>query len=1145
MLPRIEAKLMSIRFKRRTGLQSAAVRDHVGNLMGSLGIPCFVAQILASRGIGDAESARAFLNPSLKDDWSDPYLISGMEDAISMLEDAIRAGDHIVVFGDFDLDGLSASTVMTRGIRALGGHATPFIPKRFEEGYGITDAAIARMRTLSPDLVVTVDCGISCRREVEQLVSEGMRVVITDHHEASETTPDSPGVPVVDPKAEDGNPAAILAGVGVALKVICALGSRFGFPYLWRSYTDFAALGTVADLMPMLGENRALVADGISRMNIEPRPCIEALVSTCGMAGKELASTNLGFSLAPRLNAAGRMGDAQLALDLLMCDDPEQCMELALGLEELNAQRRRIESELSKEASEKVEAEYAGERVIVVAGEGWHEGVKGIVASRLANKHNVPALLFTICGDEARGSGRSVGGIDLFKAVESASGILTRFGGHSAAVGVTLPADKLGELRERLDSYMASLPKDQFDVMTEYDATVHLDELTIENVELMERLAPFGQQNPAPVLLAKSVLLANCKAVGASKNHLSCSLTDGRAQVAAIQFHCSEIESLSSDERIVDAVFTVQIDEWRGRRNVKAMVETIQPAYSCSALEACLDGDDSSFTEGLFGRACGAGRAAQAVSDDEAAAEGARGDFASDAAASARAEAKLRWKRVAQADPARLRQSIVSAIIGDNLPHDTQSKMMDMLDSGVSVLGVMATGRGKSLVFQVHAAMVALRDGKASLFVYPLRALMSDQAFHLASQFERFGLECRVLNGETSEESRQETYAGLASGDVDIVLTTPEYLSFHADDIAKSSRIGFMVVDEAHHIGQARAGTRPAYRELGEVAAKLGYPVVLAVTATANDRIADDITHVLPIRERVVDLSSRDNLHIDDQRGIANRDDYLAHIVMSSGKCIVYVNSREQSVGVARRLRARIPQLAPMIGFYNAGLGRVERTRVEDLFRRGAIRTLVATSAFGEGIDIPDIRHVVLYHMPFSDVEFNQMAGRGGRDGRHAWIHLLYGRQDVAMNRRILESMTPPRDDLALVYRRLRAMQKMAGDAAMRLDDAELAQRMSEGSRRIELGAIACGLAVFSELGLIQCDDVFEGGSVCHVVRVVEDAGRVELADSLRYREGMDEVSDFMAFRDWAMRCDIHGLTVRVTHPIAPDSNSEEDHGCK
>ena len=792
--------------------------------------------------------------------------------------------------------------MLTRGLRALGAQATPFIPLRFEEGYALSQAAITRACSFGPDFIVTVDCGIACKAEAAAVVEAGLGLAITDHHEPVDLVPE--GVPVADPKCDANCPSSILAGVGVALKLVQVLGGRLGQPHLWRDFTDFATLGTVADLMPMRDENRALVSDGIARMNAAPRPCIAALLATSGAADKPVSATNLSFSVIPRLNAAGRMGDAQLAHDLLMTDDFEEANRLATKLESVNDQRRAIEAELSEIAKAQAAEIYHGQRALVVSGESWHEGVKGIVASRLVNTYGVPSLLFTIDGDEARGSGRSVGQVSLFSAVESASDLLTRFGGHDAAVGVTLPADKLPEFERRLCAYMDALPEGAFHPLVEIDSCVSLDELTLDNVAQLDKLAPFGQEHPVPVYLARDVMLANCRAVGAEKNHFSCSLSDGRATVSGIMFHCSDIESLMRTDSVVNAAFEVQIDEWRGRKSVKAMLQSLAPARTCGALEACLNPENLSFVADLY-----------ATSDAELCANAPHRPEDVEAYEAARAANRACWERKAAEDPAALEQAVVRAIIGDKPLHDAQREILAHLRAGRSTLGIMATGRGKSLTFQVHAATRALANHEASLFVYPLRALIADQAFHLREALDAFGIGVITLTGESTPDERRQGFAGLADGTYDIVLTTPEFLAWHADEFAAAGRVRFVVVDEAHHIGLAKAGQRVAYATIGAAIAKLAEPggeapAVLALTATADDEVAAAIKRELPVDACVYDPASRPNLEVDDQRNLKNRDDYLANLIASGGKTVLYVNSREQSVAVARahRLLQRGPR---------------------------------------------------------------------------------------------------------------------------------------------------------------------------------------------------------------------------------------------
>jgi len=1126
----------------------------VRQVMDQTGFPHFIAATLAGRGIGSASDLDAFLNPQIDRDWLSPYLIPGMEEVATALYEEIKQESHILVFGDFDVDGITSTTVLTRALREMGAHVDPFIPRRVEEGYGLSVKALDRIEQLvvtgelscKPDVIISVDCGISCNEAVNEALHRGYRVLITDHHEPGDQVPVA--VPVADPKLDSQCPSAILAGVGVALKLVQAVGCLLGRPHLWRDYTDFAALGTVADLMPLLRENRSLVTDGVYQMNAKPRPCIHELLKRANVEDGQVSSTGLSFSVIPRLNAAGRIEDCRAALDLLLEDDFAECQRLAEHLSDINDTRKKIQKELEKlaldqafEKAERLKAEGRRLTAMLVWGEGWHEGVKGVVASRLVNEFGVPCLLFTICQNdegawEARGSGRSVGKVNLFKAVESLQDLLTRFGGHDAAVGITLPLENLEEFERRFCAYMEQFPEEDFRPLMHIDAYVSLDELTIENVETLRKLEPFGQGNTVPRYMAQNVLLSNCRKVGKDQNHLSCKLGDGRVNanpdvrgansdgIAAIKFRCEDIDDIAASTSVMNVAFSLQIDEWKGRKSVKAMVEAFAPSKSCAALEACISEDDAMFMSDLY-------EENRDVRDELSETR------VSDAQLEVQALARNRemWELQARQQPEELQQAIIHALIGDHALHPAQESALESLSQGKSVLSIMATGRGKSLVFQVHAATRALQRRQASIFVYPLRALMADQAFHLNDALKVFGIVSEVLNGDTSTEERARIFAGLQDGSVDIALTTPEFLECHMDDFVACRRIGFLVVDEAHHVGQINTGQRSAYAALPEAIARCQYPVVLACTATADDAVSKQIRELLSIDEVISDVASRDNLTVIDYRDNRNRNDYLANLIAKGQKTIVYVNSREQSDHLARMLRDMVPQMALLIGFYNADMRREERNRIETMFRSGALQVLVATSAFGEGVNIPDIRHVVLYHVPFNGIELNQISGRAGRDGLPATIHLLFNREDANANERILRTLTPDVDTMRDVYRYFKELQRNAGPDFFTLSDDDLLH-VAEESQRAQLSshAVKCGIAVFSDLGLIETQSFYADGKTSYLLRIREGAGRVELQQSVRYREGSSEIENFEMFRKWVMGCKVDHVQAQVCTPIYP-----------
>ncbi|MDP2181187.1 MAG: single-stranded-DNA-specific exonuclease RecJ [Actinomycetota bacterium] len=1188
----------------------------VAGLSADTGLSRFVSRILVVRGLGDAEAMRRFLEPDLDRDWHDPSLIPGMDDAAERVAAAVRGGERIVVFGDFDLDGVSSAAVAARGLAAFGASVQAIVPNRFREGYGLTDASVARLGTMSPDVVVTVDCGISGAVEAQTLRASGVDIVVTDHHEPGDLVP--VGVPIANPKLDSACVSRDLAGAGVALKLVQAVGRLFGKDDVWKGLIDLATLGTIADIVPLRGENRALVSEGLALMRRSPRVSVAALAAVSGVSIGTIKSDDISFSLAPRLNAAGRMADPSVALSLLMTDDPGQAEELARTLEEHNRVRQAVEQDLAEAAGALAERTYRpGDRALVLSGEGWHEGVKGIVASRLARLYGVPTFLFSIEGNEARGSGRSVGTVGLYDAVDSCSDVLIRFGGHDAAVGATVAPENLPRFRELLLGHLDSLPEEQFATELVADERVDLDDVSQELAAEIALLEPFGHENRRPLLAAQSVFMNARQRVGRTSSHLRFTAYDGTTSVQAIAFRCRDIEQMAAHDAAVDMVFEISLDEWRGRTRVQLLVRDIAPrergdrsaaadliedlfehAEEIIAREeyAGIEDADSFHTklagvtfegrQGMVARLspgsplrlvrqpenphdanaiavydphgdhigylnrrlaavlaavidAGVGYDSEVTEVTGGVDEKNRGvnvlltrrgepvdTDTEETAAERRAE-------LAQLTGAQLDAALAREFIGELKLHDAQVRSLEVLARGVRCLTVMATGRGKSLIFQLHAARIALAEGAASVFVYPLRALVADQAFHLEEVFGRMGLRVCVLTGESSPSMRDETFAQLKEGEIDVVLTTPEFFDYHAARLAAGGRVRFVVVDEAHHVATSRSGHRPAYTRLGVALATLGTPTVLAVTATAGPEVAARVTELLGIEEVVTDPTVRDNLVVEDSRAHRDKDGYLVGLVARGEKTIVYVNSREQSVRLARMLRKRVPEFGWRIAFYNGGLSRSARHAVESAFRSGEVLVVIATSAFGEGVNIPDIRHVVLYHLPFNDIEFNQMCGRAGRDGARARIHTLFGPKDGKVNEMVLASVAPDREDMAALYLAAKELSSQSEDGWFEITNAELASRVCARLPRSQMNdrSVSSAIGVFRELGLVEGEG---HGAYRRLALVPQGGGKVELESSVRYSEGLQEIEEFGEFRTWVLQAADDELLARFNRPILP-----------
>ncbi len=1085
-----------------------------------LSVSPLVARVLVARGFTTVEAAQAFLTPQLERDWLDPLTIPGMDEVASRVQKAIEEHQRIAVFGDFDVDGMSSTCLLTLALRTFGAEARPYIPHRFGEGYGLSSKALERVFADGvPDLIITVDNGIAAAAEVEGLQRRGVDVAITDHHEPAELVPQ--GVPVTDPKLTADCPSRELAGAGVALKLVGELGRRLGKPDLWKDYLDIATLGTLSDMMLLNSENRALVAAGISRIREGKRPGLVALAAISNQNIAEMTADSLPFSIIPRLNAAGRMGSTELALYLLLSEDPQEAAMLAGKLEEINTDRRTIESQLTEEALLQAKEIYDGGRAIVLAGEGWHEGVKGIVASRVVNRYHVPCILFTIDNGIARGSGRSIGSVDLFHAVEQCSDLLVRFGGHQGAVGVTIQAEKLDEFRRRLSAVLARLPEDEFELTGEVTALVKLSEINVSSIEALEALQPFGQGNKKPLFAVQGVSMRNRNRVGAAGVHLTFMATDGSSSVASIMFRAPHVEAASEYDGAVDLVFEAVSETWQGRTKPKLMVKDIlyrDDSQNPAERGSFLSTDERALVTSVPDTNC--------TAQEE------------DTGAQRRAELALLGSQ-------ELTDTLRQLLIGNALLLPAQKRTLDVLDEGDSALCVMATGRGKSLIFHIHAVRRALLAHTASLFVYPLRALVNDQAHHFESAFAALGVTAATLTGETAQDDRKKIFRSLAEGSVDVILTTPEFLFFHGAEFAESKRVGFVVIDEAHHVGQAAAEGRHAYAKMPLILQQLEHPQVLALTATAKSDTAKTICHLCAISENYVikDATVRDNLRLRDAREIQDREAALTCIVASGEKCVAYVNSREQAQSICRMLRHAIPDMGHEIAFYHAGLSRQTRAAVERAFRKGEVTCVVATSAFGEGINVADIRHVVLYHLPFGRVAYNQQSGRAGRDGQPAHIHLFFGAHDMRINERILSSSAPDRAALIPVYRALMTLFRRAQktSSTLQASDEEIASCACEIEPRCKADAnsVACALDIFCELGFLT----LQGFDAKRNISMNPVAAPMDLYASTRYAEGLKTRESFEAFAQWALSASPDELLGAVNKPIVPDFGEEVDGG--
>ncbi|MGH7736677.1 MAG: helicase-related protein [Candidatus Tyrphobacter sp.] len=467
--------------------------------------------------------------------------------------------------------------------------------------------------------------------------------------------------------------------------------------------------------------------------------------------------------------------------------------------------------------------------------------------------------------------------------------------------------------------------------------------------------------------------------------------------------------------------------------------------------------------------------------------------------------------------------AVRAALIGDAQPHEYQRAVLERIERGQRTLALFGTGRGKSFCFQYPAVTRALAAGHKTLAIYPLRALANDQYDSLARRLDPFGLRIFRANGSIAADERADLFAALDSGEWDVILSTPEFLSFHRNAFAGASAPALVVVDEAHHLYESRH--RPAYARLGETIAALGGPQVVALTATAGEAAFERIVKDLRVDAWVIDPTVRENLHLVDARGKRDKLAYLEETLRSGEKAIVYCNSRSEAAKVAQQLRAALVRDQSEVMFYHARMPGAMRREVERLFRAGSLRVVVATSAFGEGIDLPDVRHVVLYHLNFSFTEFNQQAGRAGRDGAAAFVHLLYGEQDRRINEFIIDRSAPTLSLLRRLYAEMKALRSggvLAGSAS------EIAARLDMD--KVSEETVRAAAAMFADVGLVRRREGEEG----HLIEFVTPDGKVDMTRNERFAEGEAERESFQRFAELALSARIEDLERLVNRPIYP-----------
>jgi single-stranded-DNA-specific exonuclease len=549
----------------------------VQQLSAELEVSPVAARLLCIRGLGDLEQARRFLSPSL-DDLHDPFALADMRLAVERILAAIARRERIAIHGDYDVDGVTSTVILRRALELLGADVTHFIPERLRDGYGLQPAALDRLSADGVRLVISVDCGIRGVEAALHARALGLDLIITDHHEPDTALPDA--FAVINPKRHDCTyPDKNLAGVGVALKLVQALCTTTGRAAWLPAFVKVAAIGTLADVVPLTGENRIIAKLGLAMLSKGPHKVgLRSLLDVCGLTGKDIDSYHIGFVLAPRVNAAGRMSTPDIAARLLLASDEALAVEargLAEQLDAENVRRQQEEAEIVTQARKAVETdlEIGSRTVIVVSGEGWHRGVIGIVASKLVDAFHRPAIVLSSDGDVAHGSCRSIPSFNMLAALESCADAMVKFGGHKQAAGLTIETVRIRELRARVNDFAdARLSPDDLRPRLWIDGALTFRSITEQVASEMTRLAPFGAGNPCPVFRASRVEIVDGPRRVKDRHLKMAFRQDGRV-LRGIAWRASEREAFVAEHRsAIDLAFSLEQDWWNGERYLQLSI---------------------------------------------------------------------------------------------------------------------------------------------------------------------------------------------------------------------------------------------------------------------------------------------------------------------------------------------------------------------------------------------------------------------------------------------------------------------------------------------------------------------------------------------------------------------------------------------
>lgn len=1131
----------------------------------ALGVHPVTAALLWRRGLLTIEDARRFLTPRLEDLGS-PWSLRGMDEAVELVAQTLRAGHRIAVHGDYDVDGISATGLLVRALRELGQEPLWHVPHRFHDGYGLGTRAVEALAARGAALVIAADCGITAHETVARARSLRMDVVILDHHTPPE---ERPAALIVEP-------AAPLCAAGMAFMFVLALRERLGIrDAIPAGLASLAALGTIADMVPLLGDNRRLAAAGLAEMRTAPLAGITALAEVAGLTGP-IGAGHVAWHLGPRLNAPGRLGDPSPSLRLLLTDDPVEAREVSRALDQANRERQEILDRTLAEASAQAEGD-AASPALVVAGEGWHRGVVGLVAGRLAEQYRRPVVAIGLEGDAGRGSARSVPGFDLVGAFEGCRTHLREFGGHAMAAGLTIAREAVADFRSAFTALAAAGAADRARAPGLFvEAEVGLGDLTAAWVDELGRLAPFGVANPEPILAVRGVRALNRRVIGDGR-HLRLDVLDGSVSIEAIGFAMAgPAELLTFTEAPVDLAVIPERDPFNPDRVRLRVVALEIPGTDPEHILA----DTGALVDRLFSRA---------------------GDYLGEVRYDGVEDAPALHTKVVGVTFDGRQQALATLHPGDVLrlvreptnPHDPHAvqvatpdgrvlgylraplagRLSPSIDAGARYRAtVSAVTGGGDRTLGLNIFLECLEDALSREHPPASRRWEGTQLTRLGTQERADRVAAALGGGQPAPPVHAEAFAAAASGQP-LVLTLPPgrgsatVLAGIAALGAREGRCTLLVAplcrQVLHRADQLRSRLSPLglrvraihglqgarERERGLRAIRAGEVDVLVATVEALAEgwpeahaggvgmlVCDGVggealgpiirAHAAarvclvnapsPSDESLLagaavirDAAVRTGLRMVDRRSAIDREAAVEEVLRGAEKTVIYAGGREECAHLAARLRERGGPRA-RLGYLHDGLPARVRQIIVQAFREGRLGVLVTTAAFDEEALPPDVRHVVIASLPPDRARFAEAPGPAGFDQRPVVVTVACSPDELPIRRSLLDARIPDRPLLASIYRVLR--QWRGGEPFWWPDDVAWTH-LKGALPALTPSAVDAAIAIFEEAGLAAREEIGERSEVQFLT-----TSRRDLGASRRYREGQRERAAFEEGARWLLR---------------------------